>query len=153
MSSRPRVLLVAPTLALARNLFVWLTEGGYDVTLATSFAVAKAQLPTMPHLVVSEVRLGEYNGLHLASRARACGIPSVVVGEPERVLERDARQMGIAYIHPDVDEEFVRALADHLTVDVADRNVRVTPTPGPAPNVAFVSSGELANVRAQGRRH
>ena len=150
MSLRPRVLLVAPTLALAKNLFAWLTDGGYDVALVTSFDAAKVQLRSAPHLLISEIRLGEYNGLHLASRARAEGIPSVVVGGNDVVLERDAQQMGITYMNPDIDREYLLVLAEHLTFEA-----RQVPTPlpgrGTGGKLAFISSAEMAPASVRPR--
>lgn len=149
MSWRPRVLLVAPTLALAKNLFGWLTAGGYDVALVTSFEAAKVQLQSPPHLLISEVRLAEYNGLHLASRALAHGIPAVVVGDTDRVLERDARQMGVTYVHCEIDREYLLLLAEHLTLEARQRESRRAPGRGRAGKVAFLSSGELTQVRTR----
>ena len=56
------------------------------------------QLRTQPHLVISQLRLGAYNGLHVAIRARRDGIPAVVIGTPDMVLERDARQLGATFV-------------------------------------------------------
>ena len=49
-------------------------------------------------MVITQLRLQEYNGLHLALRARQAGIPAVVVGEPDAVLERDAEQLGATFV-------------------------------------------------------
>jgi hypothetical protein len=55
--------------------------------------------------VVTQLRLHEYNGLHLALRARQAGIPAVVVGDADSVLERDAEQLGATFV---TREEFRR---------------------------------------------
>jgi DNA-binding NtrC family response regulator len=151
MSSGQRVLLVAPTPALAKNLFAWLTEGGYDVALVTSFASAKVELQSSPHLLISEIRLGEYNGLHLATRAQSQDIPSVVIGHADPVLERDAQQMGVTYMHADVDRECLLVLAEHLTADARERAARAAQARGASGNLAFVSSGELATIHVPPR--
>jgi len=44
------------------------------------------------------VRLGEYNGLHLALRGQSHGVPAIVIGEPDPVLERDAQKLGAVYV-------------------------------------------------------
>jgi len=98
MDLRPRVLIVADTPALMEDLLGWLVPGGYQATVATTFATAMIQLGTHPHLVISQLRLREYNGLHVALRARCEGIPAVVIGQPDIVLEREARQLGATFV-------------------------------------------------------
>ena len=98
MDPRPQVLIVANTPALAAHLRGWLVPRGYRSKVATTFASAMVQLRTRPHLVISQLRLGAYNGLHVALRARNQGIPAVVIGTPDAVLERDAEELGAAFI-------------------------------------------------------
>ena len=98
MDLRPRVLIVADTPALTEDLLGWLVPGGYQSTVATTFASAMIQLRTRPDLVISQLRLGAYNGLHVALRARGGGIPAVVIGQPDIVLEREARQLGATFV-------------------------------------------------------
>jgi DNA-binding response OmpR family regulator len=98
MDSRPQVLIVANTPALAEHLHGWLVPRGYRSKVATTFASAMVQLRTHPHLVISQLRLGAYNGLHVALRARNAGIPAVVIGTPDAVLERDARELGATFV-------------------------------------------------------
>jgi CheY-like chemotaxis protein len=93
-----RVLVVAPTPQLAATLLEWLTEAGHEVILVTSFLAGKARLEHGPSVLISEVRLGDFNGLHLALRARTGEIPSIVVGSPDPVLEREAERLGVAYL-------------------------------------------------------
>jgi CheY-like chemotaxis protein len=93
-----RVLVVAPTSRLAANLVEWLTEAGHEVILVTSFPAGKARLELAPSVLISEIRLGDYNGLHLALRAKGGNIPSLVVGNPDPVLEREAARLGVAYL-------------------------------------------------------
>ena len=147
MSWQPRVLLVAPSPVLAKDLFAWLTEAGYDVALVTTFGAAKVQLELGVHLVIAELRLAEFNGLHLASRAQARSIPTIVVGVADPVLERDARQMGVTYMSGDVDREYLLALAGHLTEDAKEPDTPRLPSLVSA-NLAFISSGELMPVKS-----
>ena len=51
-----------------------------------------------PGVVITELKLGAYNGLHLAVRANATSIPVVVLGERDAFFEREARQLGTTYI-------------------------------------------------------
>ena len=76
------MLVVAPTPPLAANLVEWLTEAGHEVILVTSFLAGKARLEIAPSVLIAEVRLGDYNGLHLALRAKAGNIPALVLGQP-----------------------------------------------------------------------
>jgi DNA-binding NtrC family response regulator len=98
MNIRSQLVIVAETPGLANDLRTWLVADGYRPTVATTYASAKVHLQTRPRLVISQMKLGEYNGLHVALRARAEGIPTVVVGESDMVLERDAREFGVTYV-------------------------------------------------------
>jgi DNA-binding response OmpR family regulator len=146
MSWRPNVLVVARTPALGKTLFDWFTEAGYDVALVTSFSAAKAQLQTVPDLLVSEVRLGEYNGLHLAVRAQAQHVPCVVVGDPDAVLERDAQQMGVTYLTPELDHDYLIVLAAHLTSGATEEQIESKAPEKPTANLSFLSAGDFEPV-------
>jgi DNA-binding NtrC family response regulator len=115
MTLRPSVLLVAPTPGVAATLFTWLTDAGCELTVVGSFTVAKQQLERGPALLISEVRLGEYNGLHLALRAKAHDIPAILVGDPDPVLQRDANQLGAVYLTRDVDRDRLLAVIEPIT--------------------------------------
>ena len=70
---------------------------------ATAFAQAKALvLEKRPDILVTEVQLHDYNGIHLVrwSRSRLPQLRSVVVGEPSSVLEKEAYAAGAAFLHP-----------------------------------------------------
>ena len=152
MSSLPRVLLVFKTATIGKLLFGWFADAGYDVALVTSFESAKAQLQSELDLLVSEIRLGDYNGLHLASRAQARQVPAIVLGDADVVLERDAQHMEIPYVQLDVDRDYLLTMAAHLT---ADRPERSYPEPVSLPTrsrrdrLAFVSSADLVPVSAR----
>ncbi len=81
MTDTPDVLLVSPTADIAAGMRARLTDAGMRVTLVETFAAAREQLQSMPDLLISEVRLGPYNGLHLAMRAKASAIPAIILGE------------------------------------------------------------------------
>ena len=98
MSRRHHVVIVAQNPALATALLSWLGSAGYELAIVTTFAAAKALLETKPALVISELKLGEYNGLHLALKARAAGIPTVIVGPHDPVLQKDADDLGATYL-------------------------------------------------------
>lgn len=123
MSHARRILVVAQDTALASTLLGWLGRSNYELAIVTTFAAAKVHLKTLPDLLITEVKLGEYNGLHLVLRGRADGIPAIVIGEPDRVFEGQALQLGAAYVALDTLE------ADDLTalVEASDRASFVEP--------------------------
>ena len=92
------VVIVAQNPALATALLSWLGSAGYELAIVTTFAAAKALLETKPALLISELKLGEYNGLHLALKARAVNIPTLIVGPHDPVLQRDADELGATYL-------------------------------------------------------
>jgi len=98
MSRRHHVVIVAQNPALATALLSWLGSAGYELAIVTTFAAAKALLETKPALIISELKLGEYNGLHLALKARAVGIPAIIVGPHDAVLQKDADELGATYL-------------------------------------------------------
>jgi DNA-binding response OmpR family regulator len=98
MPRRHHVVIVAQNPALATALLSWLGSAGYELAIVTTFQAAKALLETEPAMVISEVKLGEYNGLHLALKARFAGIPAIVIGPHDPVLEKDAAELGAAYL-------------------------------------------------------
>lgn len=98
MARRHHVVIVAQNPALATALLSWLGSAGYELAIVTTFAAAKALLETEPALVIAEVKLGEYNGLHLALKARAAGIPAIVIGPRDPVLRKDAEELGASYV-------------------------------------------------------
>ena len=79
-----------------------LTSVGFAVTLADSFDIARQLLVTRPPLVlVTEIRLGAYNGLHLAIRGAGMVPPLTVVvtsGTADVVLEREAERIGATFV-------------------------------------------------------
>lgn len=94
------MLVVAQDTRLAMSLVAWLRKSGCEPAVTTSYSAGRDQLEKGPAIVIAEVKLGAYNGLHLALRARAKGIPAVVFGEANAATEREARQVGAAYLSP-----------------------------------------------------
>lgn len=111
MDRSHKVLVVAQDTRLAMTLMSWLRESGCEPALTTSYSAGRDQLEAMPAFVIAEVRLGAYNGLHLALRARAKGIPAAVFGDANPTTEREARQVGAAYFSPfDLEKAELRSL-------------------------------------------
>lgn len=103
MTPSPHVLLVAPTTRIASTVSAGLLAAGLRVTLVTSFKAARKALESCPDLLISEVRLGEYNGLHLALRAQIRGIRAIVIGVIDLITQQDAATFGAAYLEDDGD--------------------------------------------------
>lgn len=115
MERSRQIVVVTDTPALRHHLVTWLSEEAYGVTTATTFSGASAHLSSQPNLVITQLRLGPYNGLHLAVRARFQGIPSVVIGAPDAAVERDAAELGATYVTTDeLGRDQILSLAQHL---------------------------------------
>ena len=96
-TARRRILVVSDTLALANNLLAWLKDAGYEPAVVTSFSAGKEHLRTAPDILITELKLREYNGLHLALRAHRDGIPTAVIGA-DPAFAGDAEEVGASYV-------------------------------------------------------
>lgn len=115
MSTPRSILIVSPTLTLASSLQLWLNEAGYTLTVVDTFPAAKSLLRALPDVLITEVRLADYNGLHLALYAREQGIPTVVVGDDDPVVEAQAAEFGATFIRRgNVSRDEVLSQADSL---------------------------------------
>jgi DNA-binding NtrC family response regulator len=154
MTWKPSVLVVAPTPSIATRVFAWLTDAGCSPFVVTSFPAAKQHVDEKPCFLISEVRLGEYNGLHLALRAQGYGIPVVLIGEGDPVLEREAAQLGAVYLPRDVDAQQLLSVVQPI-VETAAAPVRAwrdaaLPAAGAEPaGVSFVSVSDRARPPRQ----
>jgi two-component system response regulator YesN len=84
----------------------WLRDAGYDVITASTFEEGQLAIRRYaPPIIVSDVRLGLFNGLHLGHLARLLA-PDVhlvfVSGFDDPVLRRDAASLGAAYLRKPV---------------------------------------------------
>ena len=103
------VLLVANDLVEWTMTTTTLRDKGYDVVEAGSFGEARSLLLSLrPRLLISELKLGLYNGLHLASLRRIqrpIG-PSIVINDtPDPVLEAHAATLGSLYLVKPIDPQ------------------------------------------------
>jgi DNA-binding NtrC family response regulator len=113
-TARGRILVVSDTLALANNLLTWLKDAGYDPAVVTTFSAGKEHLRTAPDFLITELKLREYNGLHLALRAHRDGIPTAVIGGDPRYAD-DAQEIGASYVVGDnVHRDDILLLVDGL---------------------------------------
>jgi len=110
-----RILVVAPTHDVAERILP--SVAGHDVVVRTDFASARAELDRQPpDLLISQVRLGAFNGLHLAIRAQGLGLPTqtILIGQRDAVLESDARQQHARYLTWPVDEDSLAATVHEM---------------------------------------
>jgi CheY-like chemotaxis protein len=113
MGTRYRVLLVGSS-GIVQALAPILTAAGYELSAVADFARARTLLDTHPDLLITELKLGMYNGLHLAIRARTAHTPTIVIGEADPVLEAEAERQEAKYLTPPVDARRLAALVNEL---------------------------------------
>ena len=114
MAGRHNIVIVAQNPVLLTTLVSWVEAAGYQVAAARSFKEGRVALEKMPAVLITELKLGEYNGLHLSLRARTAGVPSVVIGPDDPVLIRDADELGAIYLTPTIHRHrILDLLAEH----------------------------------------
>lgn len=107
MVAHSRALVVAPTPEIAQSLVDWLSAHGHEVVLLNDFAAARQELDARPpSLLVTELKLGAFNGLHLTLRARARtpSVTAIVIGDADCVLQAEAREQHTRYLVRPFDE-------------------------------------------------
>jgi DNA-binding response OmpR family regulator len=96
------ILLVATDIKILRRTEDLLSDAGYLVATAATFEHATVLLTSLnPDLLVSEVRLGPFNGMHLAVRSRIDHplLPVIIThATPDVVLETEARRHGAIFV-------------------------------------------------------
>ena len=127
-----RILVVTADAQKRRNLAAWLSAEGYEVVLVSTFTAGKAQLADHPDLVIADVRLGAYNGLHLAIHARRAGIPPLVMGSDDQVLARDAQALNAGWLGASPDPSALVALVKEIV------------PPGQSGPLSAPAAGEMA---------
>ena len=117
MSLERTVLLVSPTSQLSRAVAPLVRRAGYHVMIARSFQSGRSQLDAAPDLVITELKLGEYNGLQLALRSRATGTPVIVLADES--FEQEVEHLGAVWMSPEsaVSDELQNVIA-HLLQNV-----------------------------------
>ena len=98
MDNQHQILVVTPISTRGRDIRTWLSAAGYWVTLASSFPAAKQYLLASPTVLITDLKLGEYNGLHLAVRAATSHTAVLIVSEPNHAVEREAEKLGASYL-------------------------------------------------------
>ena len=101
MEPPANALVVEPSVAETLVLVSSLSDLGFQVTVSDNFRDARARLMSAPALLVTELRLGEYNGLHLVFRAKSIrsNIAAIIrtqIADP--LLQLEAERMGATFV-------------------------------------------------------
>jgi DNA-binding response OmpR family regulator len=115
----PLILLVATDLTARRRIDHLLSDAGYLVAASSSFQHAKQLLDSVsPDLVIADVRLDAFNGLHLAVRCRVNHplVPVIITHDSaDALLEAEASRLGASFIvDPLNDPAFLPRVRDAL---------------------------------------
>jgi PleD family two-component response regulator len=96
------ILVVEPALDELVRTVAALSDAGFHVTAAERFAQAKHLLnPRSPSVLLTSLRLGCYNGLHLVVRGKALQsqLAAIVTSfEADAVLQSDAEALGATFV-------------------------------------------------------
>jgi DNA-binding NtrC family response regulator len=122
MAAVRTVLLVSPTSRLRHGVARVLRRDGHRTVVARTFEAAKAQLAEAPDLLITELKLGEYNGLQLALRVRSAGVPAIVVADES--FARDVEETGATWVTPEgaVEGELQSLVSRMVPESAADRD-------------------------------
>ena len=115
-----RILLVEPDSKWSAAAERWLSEAGYQTVSVRTFDDATRQLAVDgPDLLVTAVRLGAFNGLHLVLRCRGDYpyMPMIVTGEEQDPLLADeVTRYGARFVPKSLEpERFLRLVAELLS--------------------------------------
>ena len=114
-----------PTQLLAHAAM--LRRTGDTVYTAATFTEAKAALlRTTPDVLVAQVRLADFNGIHLAlwGRRQLPNLRCVIIGESDPALEGDAREAGFFYVRFNDEQTILQAMSEAITRDHPRRRWR-----------------------------
>lgn len=125
-----------------------LTAAGYVVTACAGFPEARQHLATetSPDVLITDVRLGPYNGLHLVAIARVehPRTLAIVIGQVDQVLEAEARGLAARYlVGPVSGSDLVSSVADAL---MAPRPRRRWPRKRPTHDIHVLVGGLRGRV-------
>lgn len=100
--------LVVASGTLGADIVAWLSSIGHHARLVSDFLCAKHEVDAHPpQLLITQLKLGAFNGLHLVARARGRGLSSraIVIGEADTVLADEARQLDAHYVVAPLEED------------------------------------------------
>ena len=101
MAFPPQILVVTPSAEIAQAVRRALGGEDFQIRALTDFASARVAMERHPpDLLISEVRLGAFNGLHLAilARGRHATTRTILIGPPDPVMEAEATRQRVTYL-------------------------------------------------------
>jgi DNA-binding NtrC family response regulator len=128
------IVLVNTDREVLKGTEVNLTRAGLAVAAVSSFAEARTLLRRAePDGLVADLRLGAFNGLHLAieSSVRRPGMPVFITySRPDPCMEREAVKYGARFVvapadNPDFADE-VRAVIETAASDEREHRLRLS---------------------------
>jgi DNA-binding NtrC family response regulator len=121
-STGKHVLIVDDDRAVLGLVEQWLTSAGYSVVACDRFETAKQQLAdATPDVLLTDVRLGAFNGLQLVILAKEMGPHTAVVMSAfdDPMLRKDANLCGAGYLAKPFTREQVLAALEEAPVEKA----------------------------------
>jgi DNA-binding response OmpR family regulator len=114
-----QILVVSPDDLGRQQLEHMLEQAGYGVAAAATFAEGKRLLAVAkPDILITDERLGDFNGLHLILRARFNNPEMgaiLTTGEHDREVEREASSLNAQYVvQPKDSSEWLRVLESQI---------------------------------------
>ena len=131
----------------ARGRVEALSRAGFSAVLVTTFLDARQMLvETEPEAIVTDVQLGDYNGLHLVAIAQIehPRTTCVVIGPRDSSLQAEAYHLGARYLVEPVEHDRLTAVLEELVAN--PRPQRRWPRRRPAHDVATVVAGIEARI-------
>jgi CheY-like chemotaxis protein len=155
-----KILIVDDNASTRGELVQLLADAGFDTMTAASVPEAmRLMATTPPNLLITEIKLDSYNGLHLIAMAPK-PIPAIVItGYADRAVEADARRLGAEYLSKPVTPGELYASVQRKLSSAASRGVFLPPRADPRtdapPNTKVLvndSPACLLDVSAGGAR-
>ncbi len=127
-----KILIVDDNPATRQQLVTLLADAGFEALTASTVPDAMRVLATaQPHLLITEIRLDTYNGLHLIAMAPR-PIPAIVItGYADRAVEADARRLGAEYLAKPVSPGELYSTIQRSLNTAASRGVFMPPRADP----------------------
>jgi len=127
-----RLLIVDDDRQVLAYLTKILQDAGYDTVSSGQFDDARRLLTTSrPDLLLTDIRLGAYNGLQLAIAARKShpGIPIIVLtGYEDPTLRQEASHSGAIFLVKPISNHELLGCIAHALAGTADGSANPDPT-------------------------
>jgi DNA-binding response OmpR family regulator len=145
------ILVVSADPHVLSDRVTFLRRAGYSARASSSFPDARRVLEEgpAPEILVTDVRLGPYNGLHLVAVARV-EFPrafAIVIGGMDHVLEVEATGLGARYLSEPVTNQALQAtIVEVMAVERPRRRWPRKRLPTEVPAVVGGLPGRLLDV-------